>query len=369
MIFSVSRIISIILNKGGMSDVAKAYLNYFQVPKDAYLFVFYDMRIFTPFESDRIIFFNDPNLYNFSKTEQLQKLVACVHEKVKAIGGKKVVCDFHTYRYFEGLPVEIIADVHYLIKYANSLPRPSHELYDENIPINIQLRFSREEALKGKYEQEMLKASSKIIANSDYTASLLQNNYQIEANKIATIPVSPVLAPSAKRIDIKNANKSILYHGRFNIHKRVDYLIHLGHCIDEEIFLYGATESTKIKAEKLAGKNTVVELWNTNIDSVISESVFHIFPSHYEPWGLALTKSMAAGGICIANKNGRGHCEQIDDGVNGFLLDFEGEDWVEKVKNILSLSEIQLLEISIAAQKKAQALCLGEYCKKILDLI
>lgn len=367
--FFVSRIFSIILNKGGMSDVAKAYLDYFEQPRDAYLFVFYDMRIFYPPEKEGVIFFNDPNLYNFSKSEQLEKLSACVAQKVQEIGGKQVVCDFHTFRYFKGLPVEIIADVHYLIKYANCIARPQHALYQEDIPLRFQLRFSREEALKGKLEQEMLKSSLKIIANSNYTKSLLESYYKIESDKITTVPVGDVLDSPQVKINLENTSRSILYHGRFNIHKRVDYLIDLGQKIENELILCGATESTKIKAEALSGSKTSVELWQTDINKKIQQSLFHIFPSHYEPWGLALTKSMQAGGICIANERGKGHCEQIDHGDNGFLIDFSKEDWVRNVEAILNLNESEISRISQAAMNKAVMLTSSNYCENVFNSI
>lgn len=352
-----------------MSDVAKAYLEYFEQPRDGYLFVFYDMRIFSPIEKEGIIYFDDPNLYSFSKSEQLEKLSACVAQKVQELEGKQVVCDFHTFRYFKDLPVEIIADVHYLIKYSNSIPRPKHLLYDENIPLQYQLRFSREEALKGKLEQEMFKCCSKIIANSNYTKSLLESYYKVDSSKIMTVPVGDVLDLTPTKINLKNTSRSILYHGRFNIHKRVDYLIDLGKSLEHELILCGATESTKIKAQALAGRRTSIEIWQTDIEKKICKSIFHIFPSQYEPWGLALTKSMGVGGICIANQDGKGHCEQIDHGVNGFLINFNKEDWLQKIEEILNLNERELDRISLAAKNKAGVLTSGNYCEKIFNSI
>ncbi len=63
-----------------------------------------------------------------------------------------------------------------------------------------------------------------------------------------------------------------------------------------------------------------------------SESVCMLFPSEYDIWGLVLCEAMACGIPCISSiRSGATH-DLIEDGVNGFAVDFEDtNDLVEKM--------------------------------------
>jgi len=61
-----------------------------------------------------------------------------------------------------------------------------------------------------------------------------------------------------------------------------------------------------------------------------------IFQTDFDIWGLVLNEAMAAGILCISSINAGATIDLIEDGVNGFALDFnDTEDVAKKIKFII----------------------------------
>ncbi len=71
-------------------------------------------------------------------------------------------------------------------------------------------------------------------------------------------------------------------------------------------------------------------LQKAELPNHFNNSICMLFPSEYDIWGLVLCEAMASGIPCISSvKSGATH-DLIDDGVNGFSLDFEDTDKLVK---------------------------------------
>ena len=348
-----------------MSDVAKYYIDETISEKynSLFLVVFFDPNIFTPFDHDRILFIADNNLRLFKNAYSKK------HDEIEGFILKNridsIVVDYYTYDHFRNIDVKLIGDVHYLIKPSHSFETPKHEIYENEISKNIEIFMNVEKLKKERQERRFITACEKIIVNSNYTLDLLQQYYatEIKQKTIEVINVSPVVGRNHEVI--KTDSQDIIYHGRFNMVKRIDHLIELGKIIDQKIHLYGASPEMKEILDKKKYKNIVIHNWVTDIDSTLLMHNVHIFPSMYEPWGLALTKSMAMGAICIANSNAGGHRLQIKDKEDGFLVDFTHD--LKAIKDILDHGQFD--NISLKARTKAQKFLSTDYLKEILRFI
>jgi hypothetical protein len=57
--------------------------------------------------------------------------------------------------------------------------------------------------------------------------------------------------------------------------------------------------------------------------------------------------------VCLANRNDSGHEEQIEEGVNGFLVDMNSPDWFQRISDILAMPEEKLALISQNAKQRS----------------
>ncbi len=60
-----------------------------------------------------------------------------------------------------------------------------------------------------------------------------------------------------------------------------------------------------------------------DLPDLFSEACCMLFPTSYDIWGLVVNEAMASGVPCIASRHAVSAVELIDDGVNGFTVDFE----------------------------------------------
>jgi glycosyltransferase involved in cell wall biosynthesis len=90
----------------------------------------------------------------------------------------------------------------------------------------------------------------------------------------------------------------------------------------------------------------------TEIANELSSAHVIIVPSIIDNLPYVIIETMALGKIVLASVQG-GQREMIDHGLNGFLFDHTIEnDFEEKLKLVLSLSDEKIIEIGKAAQKK-----------------
>lgn len=364
---------SVIYNKGGMSDVAKSLIKGISQSANsrAYLVVFYDPSLEIPdSSSDRIIYVPDANL-----SRSIMELPKGDSKELTYFLRKwqitHVVCDYYTFQFFKYTNLKMIADIHYLIRAANRLSRPKSSFYNHGLSPQQEVQFSRLQLLKEKEEKALLERSELIVCNSLYTKTCIGNLYthEVSSKKLAVVPVALCLSDEYVGSAASMGKSEMLYHGRFNSVKRVDLLIENGDQFACSLHIYGMPEKVMQELKKQQHSNIHFHSWQTMTSELLEQYRFHIFPSDYEPWGLALTKSRLAGAICLVSMKGGGHLEQIRHGEDGFIIDFHQTNFIERLNEILARSKDDLNLIASRARNKALKEIKGSYLESYTDLI
>lgn len=345
---SFRALICVIDNFGGMADVARAHIKHFSMsPESSSSLVVLSERQSKEHPSERIkyIFAND--LHDESEKSAIKTEVeAAVNEFRPDI----ILLDAMAFPFFIDVDKTFVADTHYLMAVNNSLKRvhASDHLFRTILSNEQDLLFRQTLLQKQMNEKKLFNRASAIICNSCGTMFDLKAYYPKETSSkpVEIIQVKDVidvpdfLLPSEKE-------RKFAYSGRFNSLKGVDHLIRIAQSIPLQVQAYGVKK--EVISELASG---YLELANLKLIPWIDDPVllqqelnlsrFHLFPSYYEPWGLSLTKSLSSGAICIANERGSGHREQIKDGENGFLLDFDASGFMDRLKSIIDMDNTHL---------------------------
>lgn len=375
---------TLIENQGGMGDVTAAYWDYFtqkkQARSDDHLVIFSQIRKKKdPSSHPNIHVFPVPHL-TFNSHLHKSSLHREVQNLVAQKNIKRILCDYLSYQYVRDLNRPIIADVHYLIAKSNKihLSQSKSELqsvffkkvHNLNLKQTVDF-FLKREAL----ERELFRRCSSLLVNSKTTKTDVENFYPFlkPQQKIQICPVQTCLPPLS-HAQFKKMKPAMLFHGRFNPLKGIHFLPQLAQKVDSDLVMIGADQLIRDNLKSRMPDRLKILNWKTTAQlqkNYLSQFRFHLFPSLYEPWGLALTKSLQNGAICIAHKNSGGHREQIRHGQNGFLVDFESPHFHVDIQNILKKSFTELSHISKAASLQAnQKLGTPEsYVKNVLDLL
>lgn len=145
--------------------------------------------------------------------------------------------------------------------------------------------------------------------------------------------------------------KCLLYVGNLTKGKRIDLILLVikelsTHRKDFVLKLVG-DGSEKKYLKRLAEKLKIIEFMSfegfkqrEEIVKYYAEADCFLFPSEYDIWGLVLNEAMAAGLPCLASIYAGATYDLIEDGINGFSVNFsETEKVVENVNWILDNSE------------------------------
>jgi len=153
-----------------------------------------------------------------------------------------------------------------------------------------------------------------------------------------------------KKISIdprSNSKKCLLYIGHFAKGKRIDLLFHVVKILlkkrnDFILKLVGdgsEKEDLKTLAQELNIRDYVSFegfKQKNGIPKYLAEADCFLFPSEYDVWGVVLVEAMAVGLPCISSIYSGATHDLIEDGVNGFAMDFsETEKVAEKIDFIL----------------------------------
>ena len=91
---------------------------------------------------------------------------------------------------------------------------------------------------------------------------------------------------------------------------------------------------------------------DTELISLYKEAFCVIFMPYKEPFGMVALESMAAGTPVIGLKNGGGYTELIKEEINGFIVENNPQDIVQKI-NLIKNDEILYKKMSQNCRKTA----------------
>jgi glycosyltransferase involved in cell wall biosynthesis len=180
-------------------------------------------------------------------------------------------------------------------------------------------------------ERYTAKKADKIIVVSNENRRDVIEQYKVPENKIATIP-NGVNVNDFKPSTCKS--KTIIFVGRLHERKGIDKLLQsFSKVVSEEpearlkIVGYGEDESRlKDLAKRLNLKSRNLEFAGFVADSELHElytsSSIFVLPSYYEGFGIVLIEAMSAGLPLVSVRTG-GATEVIEEGENGFLVDYD----------------------------------------------
>ncbi len=92
-----------------------------------------------------------------------------------------------------------------------------------------------------------------------------------------------------------------------------------------------------------------------------------VFPTDYEPFGLAVLEAMASGIPVLATETG-GIVDYFEDNTNGLFIKREPEDIAEKISSLLK-DPLRRKEMGIAARKTAEKFSWDRIASQYLELI
>ena len=199
------------------------------------------------------------------------------------------------------------------------------------------------------------KKADKIIVVSNENKRDVMEQYKVPESKIATIPNGV----EVNRFGPSNCrSKTVIFVGRLHERKGVDKLLRsFSKVIIEEpeakLKIVGSGED-EARLKKLATK---LELDKKNVNFMgfvpeadlpgiyASASIF-VLPSYYEGFGIVLIEAMSAGLPLVSVRTG-GATEVIDDGKNGYLVDYENMH-----KAVIELLKDQKLRVRMGAESR-----------------
>lgn len=219
-------------------------------------------------------------------------------------------------------------------------------------------------------ENTAMESCDYIITNSHFTSNEVKKYYNKE-----NIFTSPLGVNKDEFKYSPSSSGKTLYFGRMTVQKGIYYLFK---DISENLKLYqenplivsgeGELENGFIKGMFYDKTIDYRGLLNKKeIKKLLEEVEFCIFPSIYEPWCLALNEAMSMGKVCIVSNNDSGMKEQIINGLNGFVFDFENDSIINFINNLKTedLEEIKKNARDTAFDEKFHFDKIKEILKKI----
>jgi hypothetical protein len=199
-------------------------------------------------------------------------------------------------------------------------------------------------------EWKAIVTSDIIICNSKKTEADLRKYYSdcsLDTKEIYAIP----LGINKNNVPFQPAleSKKWAYFGRLDSMKGLWY-ISKDFVLNKELYQEnppiimgdGMLEMLFMKAhffEKIVDYRGLQN--KASLYEILKDVKYCIFPSIYEPWGLALTEALAMGKICIISKYPSGMHEQVKTELeNGFVFDFKNNSIVNFIKSLNNNAEV-----------------------------
>lgn len=377
-------IYSMTINKGGLRRVTESMFKIFDYLQN-------DIEFKIMYFSDSKIEGLDPEKFIFQKLEEgnpdlltdegMKFISSQIAEKLKPFNVKRIIFESSVYRYWKDFPAKISLDIHILERPLHQAltKNPEAVLIDDVSPDPFYKLLVQMSLVSMKLESIAFNKADHIISNSITTNNDLSKYYtkEVQSKRIDYIPVTTTAKNNSKNFITSDysINPKFYYFGRFHPQKGLHFLF-------KEDWNWGKLtikgfDAKLIKTEKctnLLKKNIHFLPWSNEQDDLISELAqfdFILFPSIYEPYGLALTEALMLGKICICHDNQSGHNEQVEHMRNGFIIDMKKSDWIDRIKEITQIDRDVLETISMNAKNEVRhtnEFRLSQFAKMIKDL-
>lgn len=190
-------------------------------------------------------------------------------------------------------------------------------------------------------ERAALNLNANWIAISDKVKDDLKKFYP--EKMIHVIPMG-IDTEELRNIEPSNIKSDLVFAGRLIKEKNVDLLIHSIDKVRRKhpetkclIIGNGPEQENLVKlAEKLDLNNNIefMDFFQDHDDliSVIKSSKVFVLPSTREGFGIVVLEANACGKpVVVVNNKMNAACRLVDDGVNGFISNFNVEDMVTKI--------------------------------------
>jgi len=348
----------ILSNEGGMKRV---FNTRFQCP-DYYVGVFSKK----PFEESSHLFWIkdifDVKIEDLGKVD-LTEVHARISKLVNSLGIKIIICDVLTYPLIQHLQLPYIMDLHTLARpLYNAMNASENRAHTNSLlkfPEIIALEFLNYPYLH--YENLYFKSCAGFISNSKNTTRYLESDYFSKdfRRPVFELPVASDLQEEPVEFTAGTQPTFATYiFSRWHPQKGFDNVL-FENWSSHPLFIRGL-ESNRFKPEALEtlNQNGIHFLNWTDDDTQLKKELLSaelvLFPSLYEPYGLALNEAMAMGCLCVAHRNNSGHEEQIKHNENGFLIDMTVKGWSSELKKIRALSSDEKNKIKKQAMRDSR---------------
>jgi glycosyltransferase involved in cell wall biosynthesis len=348
-------------NQGGLKRVVEVMDN---CPhEDVWYLVFKTYPANLTFKNSRIITLDLNDFKPIEKKRYAEFIKnAFARKGVDPSGFRAIIGDYLVLPFFEFLNIPVIYDVHSLEKslMARLHLSPNFHWVDQwtlsphcFVYEMISLQIIREES-------KWLKKASAFIANSKNTERELANLYsfEVENKPVFEVPVTSSLKPTGST-SISRTMPFYLFT-RWHPQKGLDLIFGHDWSPFGGLMVRGVNRVifNEEGLRRLEQRKIHILDWTddpTILEEELNTCEVVLFPSVYEPFGLALAEALNQGCLVIANKNSSGHEEQIIDGVNGFLIDMSDESWLQQMKNKLTENAANLGQIRSRAHSSMRA--------------
>jgi glycosyltransferase involved in cell wall biosynthesis len=201
-----------------------------------------------------------------------------------------------------------------------------------------------------------------IICNSQFTRDQVERFYydcNLQDKEIITAPLG-IDVESVPYLPATDSGKWA-YFGRLETQKGMvwlekDFKLNPDSYLANPLLVCGAgSQDGKYMAAHMfdgfvdyRGNLKKEELW-----LVLCNVKYCIFPSIYEPWGLALTEALAMGKICIISHKASGMLEQVEHMDNGLIFNFQKRSIVKYIE-LLEGSDIDFDKMAARARQTSR---------------
>ena len=296
--------------------------------------------------------------------DQILHFQNILQEKISGVDIDLIIGDYQTLPYFGFLDKPLIYDVHILGRplYSSINQEKTLAKFDQSFltrPLNSLIDMTQFHFLK--FEHKFIKKASGYLVNSQNSQFYLEQDYrdEIQGKKIFYLPLPFEFESDSQSYSERKFKYPIYTFGRLHPQKGQHILLNRDWS-QYPLYVRGielSLISAKGRAKCLSNNIHLLD-WTNDSDILKKEllqSELVFFPSLYEPWGLALQEAMSLGCICIANLKAKGHSEQIQDGINGFLINMEEPNWFDKITMIMTLPMAEKIKISQQAVSSARS--------------